>query len=1106
MSTKFIVLNMLQQNAVSDTLIVHNRKFFHTACCAYHTVITIMLCILLPGAILYMHAHASDLCIYYLTKFVFVAPSCWNYVIYRLVAVFLHILWIATVLRAMLKLALHIYRPGYACNAGHCAAVLDVTANCSCIASSMKSGWVTGVCSCNPFEALGVFVQPYAPLDACGSIPFCGARKSCVFVCFPTPLEDTISSCEFKLHSSPDAHSPTINYVATSMLCNQTISYVGGGRISATHMHNKSSFRFVNLSTSNPAVLQSTPMFKVSPQLPVANDARIQCDAFKRTPSFRVLSQTDPSPDYMPQKCIASFSVAQQPCQTNSLSIDPPPFFGVTPSRNFLMGKQSPDNKTSKLKEPHEKNSLSSNPPLFSVETLSPPQYDATMQPLSAPHFSDNKNSALTPDSVAASSTNEPTVDEEFPPPPTSQSQINNAIRHWCKASSPENFEETGCSVCGQLSLKKYLSPLKHIANMLRVLDVTGVTRAPRFSSADPIKELPGPVLDDTCNDMVCDNCRAKIRKGTVPKLALCNGLWLGNIPPELKDLTFYEGLLVARVRHSKCFVRVRKGGDGGNGHCKLVSNVIAFENPTPKIYNILPPPREDIEEVLAVMFSGSAAPTDNDYKRALLFVRRNVVARAIKWCIINHSGYDDVTFSPNNLEGYGDSTPVVSVEYFRKSSTRTAEGISVHDDLEEDGLDEGECAFTVQGIVGEDIEQLTTAQLKARAIKHLDDEGKFLRTSHAAKPESIWSNPALYPKMFPWLFPYGYGGIGSTQLSDEAHKKFLLLYHDKRFQLDLAFPFVAFSHEQIKAGTTKAFLLADRKNFEDISTRLLSVNTDTLQDLATRIANHEFVNPQTDSEIQCFALLRDLDQGSSRVKGSITSKKNMLHEIWSLVTHVGGPVWYFTLAPCDFKHPICIYYADTREEFNIPFQGRSECRRLLSRNPVAGARFFDFMVRLFLEHVIGDDSSNTGVLGPVSAYYCTVEQQGRLTLHLHGMAFPKKKLSPLEIKERLMDPTSDFQTRLLAYIDSIRVGQFLTGSKDEVQAAVKAAEQSDSYMSPELRLPVPPPPECGCESPECAKCATYIDWLKNYFFEVDCQRRIAITKTTRCHTIQPSE
>ncbi|KAJ3977782.1 hypothetical protein EV361DRAFT_757612, partial [Lentinula raphanica] len=126
----------------------------------------------------------------------------------------------------------------------------------------------------------------------------------------------------------------------------------------------------------------------------------------------------------------------------------------------------------------------------------------------------------------------------------------------------------------------------------------------------------------------------------------------------------------------------------------------------------------------------------------------------------------------------------------------------------------------------------MTTQQLLGYAAQHLDNEGKFLRISHGLSPESLWNNPQLYPKMFPWLFPYGLGGLGSLKsgtLSEASHLKFLMLYHDKRFQTDETFPFVAFSQQQIKAGTSQAFLMADSNKFDAISSRFLSVDKKVL-------------------------------------------------------------------------------------------------------------------------------------------------------------------------------------------------------------------------------------------------------------------------------------
>ena len=56
----------------------------------------------------------------------------------------------------------------------------------------------------------------------------------------------------------------------------------------------------------------------------------------------------------------------------------------------------------------------------------------------------------------------------------------------------------------------------------------------------------------------------------------------------------------------------------------------------------------------------------------------------------------------------------------------------------------------------------------------------------------------------------------------------------------------------------------------------------------------------------------------------------------------------------------------------------------LIANNPVAGAHFFHFMLETFISCVLGVDGKHTGLYGDTSAYYGTVEQQGRLTLHLH--------------------------------------------------------------------------------------------------------------------------
>jgi hypothetical protein len=138
-----------------------------------------------------------------------------------------------------------------------------------------------------------------------------------------------------------------------------------------------------------------------------------------------------------------------------------------------------------------------------------------------------------------------------------------------------------------------------------------GVTRLERKSIHDEIKEIEGPILDSDCQH-ICKDCIKFLKKGLTPPKALCNGFWVGQIPEELASLTYVEQLLISRVRHNRCIIKV------ASGRYKMHANAITFHNPVAKIYDTLPPPIEDLDEVLAVMFTGPCQPTRKDVQRTV--------------------------------------------------------------------------------------------------------------------------------------------------------------------------------------------------------------------------------------------------------------------------------------------------------------------------------------------------------------------------------------------------------------------------------------------------------------------------------------------------------
>jgi hypothetical protein len=238
-------------------------------------------------------------------------------------------------------------------------------------------------------------------------------------------------------------------------------------------------------------------------------------------------------------------------------------------------------------------------------------------------------------------------------------------------------------------------------------------------------------------------------------------------------------------------------------------ANAIMFAQPALKVYLKLPPSRDEISEVLAFIFTGSSAPTQEDFDRTPMLVRRQKVADALEWLKLNHEDYSDLEISQKNLLSYAHRDIPVAVDYRRTEGEPTdsipADARSVFDKNLEHGTMDGECTFAVHGLTGAEYSTASMSTIKAVALQHLTQKGDMLAIGRADIPESLYNNVTAYPGMFPWLFPYGKGGIGhpvhKNKLGDMTRKRNLLLYHDKRFQTDDYFPMVAFNHEQLKGS-----------------------------------------------------------------------------------------------------------------------------------------------------------------------------------------------------------------------------------------------------------------------------------------------------------------
>ena len=660
-----------------------------------------------------------------------------------------------------------------------------------------------------------------------------------------------------------------------------------------------------------------------------------------------------------------------------------------------------------------------------------------------------------------------------FPPALKSPLEIAEFVDEWADAIAPENILESACAVCARLTLMR---DLQHVCD--DSIDLSplsrpgeGVTRRERMSDADPIEELPGPVLYPGGIRSIggkrlialCSSCVHVLKRGKLPRYALANGRWIGQIPMHLPDLSYVEQLMIARYRHSYCVAQV------ASGQHYLAANVIVFGQPVARMSRVLPPPKKEIRECLAILFVGSAKPTDDDIKRTPFLVRLQVVRTWLNWLRLNHASYTDVQLSEENLATYAEGEAPVAIVSRIRPENHPDESLAVFETENVHATDSGDCLFTVHGLDGAELVNMTLEAVVSISIRYFDSGGHALTYGHDIKPAPMNDNVLLYPDMFPWLYPYGLGGFNNdlmkTNLPLSLQIRANLFYADRRFQKDRCFPFIVFNQQQIRESSQGGYLMTTKKNFAQVAEKILSIQKDALDDLVERGKRGEYLKPTSDAEKTCFEVMNLVEHVAGHVKGAHTRKKYQRNEIKSLIIEIGVPTFFITFAPADFKNPLCLYFCGMDIDLSSIYPSLSSSNdrlRAIAQNPVGAARFFDYMVHLLITVILRHGQDRDGLFGRTEAYYGTVEEQGRKTLHLHAEIWIKASWSPQEIRDRLLADL-EFEHRFIAWLEQCHTGDFQQENMESLESRLldyytvtspDGTEQTKSRLKSTIRDP----------------------------------------------------
>lgn len=236
--------------------------------------------------------------------------------------------------------------------------------------------------------------------------------------------------------------------------------------------------------------------------------------------------------------------------------------------------------------------------------------------------------------------------------------------------------------------------------------------------------------------------------------------------------------------------------------------------------------------------------------------------------------------------------------------------------------------------------------------------------------------------------------------------------------------------------------------------------------------------------------LLRKHIYGSSgQVMGSDQSCYQLRSQMLSTSIMLNPPSLWITINPSDIHDPIAQVFAGEKINLDnlLALIGPDTDKRAanIAADPYAAAKFFHFLIQTILETLFGVKVTNfqmksrTGILGRVSAYFGTVESQGRGTLHLHLLVWLQDAPNADQMAELLK--AEDFHTKVKSYIQA-NLRAYLPGleSSESVKAIPKANDIAYSR---------PPHPD----SPD------YEKQLSDFELNLACVEQLHTCKPWRC-------
>ncbi|CAF4308423.1 unnamed protein product [Rotaria sp. Silwood2] len=532
---------------------------------------------------------------------------------------------------------------------------------------------------------------------------------------------------------------------------------------------------------------------------------------------------------------------------------------------------------------------------------------------------------------------------------------------------------------------------------------------------------------------VLCQKCHNSLSKEHIPKFSSANNMWLGDIPTELQGLTIPEEKLISFYHHNSCVIKLQSPFHSAiTAQTALKGNCITFLQNVPNVVNSLPLTLADLCDTLKVIFIG-ARPPDRLHLKKVLTVRKKKIIQALQWLKKYNILYQNVNINLENIaqlpeddvpecimstleqkigdeEAQSERTGYVPDPLLNPKECTTADVIPISNS--------GVLDVNGSSISSDEIANYFLHKLKNNENKDQTVTENVYLIPHSSKPVNEYFNPKLLTGLYPALFCYGRGASEDQSRPIEIKFKeyicYLLSYNNRRFETNHSFISVVFNLLQRRDACFHAQLIATKPYFQANANEIHTLNS---KDIEMALDNNSKRTYNTGSNSALNKLLQHIKTVGGRVMGSAYSRTALRTRIHGLIFSQGLPSIFLTLNPADTHSPVALYFAGVKLNLdNVQNEQLMDTYRraeIIASHPVSTAKFFHLLITNILGTMIMG-----GVLGPVKAYFGTVESQGPGSLHLHLLIWLDHDMKPADMKEKIQDAT--FRNKLKAYLEDI--------------------------------------------------------------------------------------